>query len=89
MRRKQLLFSKRDKSEKAIGTGDHDENPEGLLDVPINYYNITLIMKYLKIIQKIKINQKLVKITKSKTYQMKHLILNQSKKRIKKIYKKN
>ena len=41
MRRKQLLFSKRDKSEKAIGTGDPDENPERLLDVPINNNEIS------------------------------------------------
>ena len=41
MRRKQLLFSKRDKSEKAIGTGDPDENPEGLLDVPNNNNEIS------------------------------------------------
>ena len=41
MRRKQLLFSKRDKSEKAIGTGDPDENPERLLDVPNNNNEIS------------------------------------------------
>ena len=34
MRRKQLLFSKREKAEKATTTGESNDNPEGLLGVP-------------------------------------------------------
>ena len=36
MRRKQLLFSKREKNEKATGMGDENENQEGNLGLPNN-----------------------------------------------------
>ena len=45
MRRKQLLFSKREKNEKATGMGDENENQEGNLGLS-NCFSEFIVFEY-------------------------------------------